>query len=92
MNRILDKPVVTETHERRARLWIRWPELARMIRAAACDECGIRDSSAVQVEIKIEQETAGSPAYSISQWRATVTVIEDQLKLANPASGDRADG
>ena len=78
---IMDEPIVTETHVRKSHMLIRHPELARMIRAAACEKCGIPDSDAVTIEIRWEQETEGSPAYGTGRYRAAVTVTEDQLKL-----------
>lgn len=76
---IMDKPIITETHVRKAHMLIRSPELERMIRAAACEKCGIPDSDAVTVEIRLEQE--GSPSYWTGRYRAAVTVTEDQMKL-----------
>ncbi|UFS67744.1 hypothetical protein LO749_16770 [Paracoccus denitrificans] len=76
---IMDKPIVTETHIRKSHMLIRYPELERMIRAAACEKCGIPDSDAVTVEIRLEQEMEGSPSYGTGRYRAAVTVTEDQI-------------
>ena len=46
---IMDKPIITETHVRKAHMLIRHPELERVIRAAALEKCGIPDSDAVTV-------------------------------------------
>lgn len=78
---IMDKPIITETHVRKAHMLIRSPELERMIRAAACDKCGIPDSDAVTVKIRLEQEMEGSPSYGTGRYCAAVTVTEDQMKL-----------
>lgn len=78
---IMDKPIITETHVRKAHMLIRSPELERLIRAAALEKCGIRDSNAVTVKIRLEQETADSPPYGTGRYRAAVTVTEDRMKL-----------
>lgn len=78
---IMDKPIITETHVRKAHMLIRHPELERVIRAAALEKCGIPDSDAVTVEICLEKEMEGSPPYSTGRYRAAVTVTEDQMKL-----------
>lgn len=85
MRNIMDAPIVTETHERKAHMLIRSPELDAMVRAAACQKCGIADGPAVRVEITYENEKEGSPAYPTRRYRACVTLIEDQLKLGRSA-------
>lgn len=83
MSNIMDNPIVTETHIRLSYILIRTAELTALIRAAACQKCGIPDSDAVRVEISFEDETAGSPAYKTGT-RVAVKVIEDQTKLPQP--------
>jgi len=81
-------PEFTETHERRATVLFDHKTLDRMIRAEALRLCGMAESDAVTVSIKIEDETTGSPAYRIGT-KARVTVVEDQMRLprAQPARG-----
>ena len=81
----MDTPIITETHVRKAHMLIRWPQLSAMIRDTACEKCGISWSDAVTVEIRLEQETEGSPSYNVQRWRASVTVTEDQLQLPKEA-------
>jgi len=84
----MSKPIITETHERRSLVRFGKDDLYHMLRIAACQECGIPDSDAVKVEIRFEDETAGSPPYKTGT-RAIITVIEDQLMLPR-LSGENA--
>ena len=77
------KPIITETHERRSLVTFGKADLSRILRIAACQECGIPDSDAVRVDIRFEDETAGSPPYKVGT-RAIITVTEDQLMLPRP--------
>lgn len=77
------KPIIHETHERRSLVTFDKSDLYHMLRIAACQECGIPDSDAVRVDIRFEDETAGSPPYKVGT-RAIITVTEDQLMLPRP--------
>lgn len=76
-------PVVIETHTRTARVLFPKRDLEKLLREIALARCGISDSDAVDVKIRFEDETAGSPPYKIGV-SVTVDVVEDQLKLARP--------
>lgn len=76
----MDRPKIIETHTRSARIAIAQRDLIRLVRAEAIARCGITDSDAVEVSIRFEDETAGSPPYKVGT-RAIADVVEDQMKL-----------
>lgn len=76
----MDRPKIIETHTRSARIVIAQKDLIRLARAEAIAQCGITDSDAVEVSIRFEDETAGSPPYKVGTM-VIVDVVEDQMKL-----------
>lgn len=52
-------------------------DLKRLLTKAVCEKLGV-STSGFTVAMGIEQETEGSPAYSVRRWTAAVTLIYDK--------------
>lgn len=66
-------------HARTIHLWMEWNELKQLILQAAADELAKKASDFTSV-VELHQKMEGSPAYRVSEWRASITLVESFKK------------
>ncbi len=86
----MNKPTITETHERKIWCEFRDNDLKQLLLSKACQVAGIQNLTlnglgypppGYTVKILIEDATEGSPAYKVGN-KATVTIVQDLTFVA----------
>lgn len=83
----MSKVVTTEVNERRHRVLLNRHELKKIVADAVLKEIGVRRSGTVDVTIKFQDETEGSPAYRVGT-QCIVDVVEDFLPQVEAREGN----
>lgn len=67
-----------DTRERKVTANIPWTELREMLVQRVLAEAKIdMDRNSYLATVKLQQETEGSPSYTVDKWSVTVTVVHD---------------
>lgn len=70
-------------HARTVNMTLEWGDLKKMIVNYAAAQKGL-NADGVTASVTIKQRTEGSPDYSIAQWEAHVTLVEDLSRRPMP--------